>query len=112
MAGNIDLSKAIFGNVGSMMAMKVGPEDGEFLEKQFAPEFSAGDLVGLDKYKGIMTLSVDSQPTRPFSITPDNPYDPPINNQQKKEVIKQISALKRGTKRSLAEKEIFYRVGV
>ena len=33
LGGSVDLSKAIFGNVGSMMSLKVGPEDAEFLEK-------------------------------------------------------------------------------
>ena len=40
-----------FGNVGSMMCYKVGAEDAEKLEKEFAPNFSATDLVNMDKYK-------------------------------------------------------------
>lgn len=35
LGGSIDLSKAIFGNIGSMMALKVGPEDADFLENVF-----------------------------------------------------------------------------
>jgi hypothetical protein len=40
----MDLSKAIFGNVGNMLSYKVGANDAEFLEKEFAPEFSQQDL--------------------------------------------------------------------
>ena len=48
---NVNLKDAIFGNVGSMMSYKVGPEDAEFLAKQFNPAFSDMDLVNMDKYK-------------------------------------------------------------
>lgn len=34
-----------------MMAYKVGPEDAEFLAKQFSPAFSDMDLVNMDKFK-------------------------------------------------------------
>lgn len=109
----MDLSKAIFGNVGTIFSLKVGAPDAEFLEKEFTPEFSQADLINMDKFKGIMKLSVDSQQSRPFSFTPLNPFaDKPLNNHEKVAIIKQISALKRGTKRELADKEIYYRVGV
>ncbi|HNG96957.1 MAG TPA: TraM recognition domain-containing protein, partial [Candidatus Absconditabacterales bacterium] len=108
LGGQIDLSKAIFGNVGTMMAYKVGAPDAEFLEKEFAPEFNQLDLVNMDKFKGVMKLSVGSQPTRPFSISILNPYTPPLHSIEKKQLIKEISALKRGRKKDLVEKEIFY----
>jgi hypothetical protein len=49
----------------------------------------------MDKFKAIMKLSVDTQPTRPFSITPINPKTPVTNEKEKVAIIKQISALKR-----------------
>lgn len=48
---NVNLKDAIFGNVGSMMSYKVGPEDAEFMAKQFAPNFSEQDLINMDKFK-------------------------------------------------------------
>src|SRR4029079_4807095 len=36
---------AVFGNVGSMAVFRVGEEDGEYFEKQFAPVFSSLDFV-------------------------------------------------------------------
>ncbi len=111
--GNIDLSKPIFGNVGNQLYYKVWPEDAEFLEKNVSPEFNKNDLVSIDARKGVLTLSVNTQPTRPFSIEMHNPYaEPIINTPEKVAIIKQISALKRGTKRELVDKEIFYRVWV
>jgi predicted CoA-binding protein len=57
-----------------------------------------------------MKLSVDSMQTRPFTIIPVNPYTPALNNPDIVNTVKQISALKRGRKKELVEKEIFYRI--
>lgn len=107
----MDLSKAIFGNVGTMMAYKVWAPDAEFLEKEFWPEFNQLDLINMDKFKWVIKLSVGTQPTRPFSVNILNPYTPAIHTTEKKKLIKEISALKRGRKKELVEKEIFFRVG-
>lgn len=112
LGGSIDLTKAVFGNVGNMFIYKVWAPDAEFLEKEFSPEFSQNDLVNIDNGKGIFKMSIDNQATRPFSMTPIFPYTPVTNTEEKKNIIKQISALKWWTKRELAEKEIFYRVGI
>ena len=44
------------------------------MAKYYAPTFSEQDLINMDKFKAVMKLSVDNQPTTPFSITPVNPY--------------------------------------
>jgi hypothetical protein len=78
-----------------------------------SPEFNKNDMVNIDARKWVLTLSVSWQPTRPFSINMHNPYaEPIVNSPEKVWIIKQISALKRGTKRELVDKEVFYRVGV
>ena len=41
---------AVFGNVGSIIAFRVGPDDAEFLEKQFTPTFTKNDLINIDNY--------------------------------------------------------------
>lgn len=113
LGGNIDLSKPIFGNVGNQLYYKVWPEDAEFLEKNISPEFNKQDMVSIDARKWVLTLSVDGQPTRPFSINMHNPYaEPVVNSPEKVAIIKQISALKRWTKRELVDKEVYYRVWV
>ncbi|HSH31767.1 MAG TPA: type IV secretory system conjugative DNA transfer family protein, partial [Candidatus Saccharimonadales bacterium] len=38
---------AVFGNVGTVVSLRTGPEDADFLVKQFAPVFDAHDLVNL-----------------------------------------------------------------
>ena len=109
--GETDLTWAIFGNVWTIMSYKVWAKDAEYLEQEFAPEFSRQDLVNIDKFKAVMKLSIDTQPSRPFSINVLNPYVEEWKNDPKKcDIIKQISTLKYGRKRELVEKEIFYRV--
>jgi hypothetical protein len=44
------------------------------MSKYYAPTFSDQDLVNMDKFKAVMKLSVDNQPTIPFSVIPINPY--------------------------------------
>ncbi|MEI7477615.1 MAG: DUF87 domain-containing protein [bacterium] len=113
LGGGMDLSKAVFGNVGNMLAYKVGAQDAEFLEKEFSPEFSQQDLVNLDNFKSVFKMSVDNQATKPFSLDVNKYFlEPPLHTNEKIQVIKQISALKRGRKKDLVEKEIFFRVGV
>lgn len=110
---SVDLSKPIFGNVGNQLYYKVWPEDAEFLEKNVSPYFNQQDLVSIDNRKGVIKMSVNGEPTTAFSINMHNPYaETPINTPEKVAIIKQISALKRWTKRELVDKEVFYRVGV
>lgn len=107
-----DLKSSIFGNIGTMMAYKVGAPDAEKLEQEFSPEFSRSDLINMDKFKWIMKLSVDTQPSRPFSVSVQNPFEDDINTKEKVNILKEISRLRRWRKRDLVEKEIYYRVGV
>lgn len=106
-----DLKWAIFGNVGTIMSYKVWAKDAEYLEQEFAPEFSRSDLINMDRFKWVMKLSVDTQPTRPFSISVLNPYESKLNLPEKVKIIKEISRLKWWRKKDLVEKEIYYRVG-
>src|SRR5256712_4199145 len=61
------LRGAIIGNVGTLIAFRVGLTDAEVLEKEFYPEFTAGDFVNLPNYSLYLKLMVDGTVTRPFS---------------------------------------------
>lgn len=63
-----DIRDAVFGNVGSMAAFRVGPEDAEFLEKQFAPTFAARDLMNIENRNAYLRLLANGTPTKPFSM--------------------------------------------
>ncbi len=60
---------AIFGNVGTIISFRVGPQDAAFLEKEFEPVFDANDLINLDKYHIYIKLAVDGVTTPAFSAT-------------------------------------------
>ncbi len=72
-----DVRDAVFGNMGTITSFRVGPEDAEFLEKEFGPEFMATDLVNLPKYNIYVKLMIDGISGRPFSAETLPPLDPP-----------------------------------
>jgi type IV secretory pathway TraG/TraD family ATPase VirD4 len=108
---NVNLKDAIFGNVGSMMSYKLGPEDAEFVSKQFAPHFSEQDIINMDKFKWITKIAIDGQPSTPFSLTPINPYLE-VGNPKLARAYKEISRLKYWRDREFIEKEINFRIWV
>lgn len=109
----LDLSKAIFGNVGNRLVYKIWSWDAEQIEKEFAPDFSQTDLVNLDNFKSVFKMSINNQATKSFSLDVTKYWTMPYTNTPEKiAIMKQISALRRGRKKELVEKEIYYRVGV
>ena len=106
---NLNLKQAIFGNVGSVMSYKIWPEDWEFMSKYFAPTFSDQDLVNMDKFKWVIKVSVDNQPTIPFSFIPLNPYLETWDDNIAKAFV-ELSRLKYWRDRAFVSKEIEYRI--
>ena len=62
-----EIQAAVFGNVGTTVAFRVGPLDAELLEKMFMPQFTATDLVSLGIYQIYLTLMIDGVGSAPFS---------------------------------------------
>ncbi len=100
---------AVFGNVGSMVAMRVGAPDAEFLESEFEPVFDRNDLMNVEKFSGYAKIIIDNKPTKPFNIK--LPPPPEKSNPKQVDIIKQISRLKYGKERSLVEADIVRRFG-
>ncbi|MEK7565230.1 MAG: type IV secretion system DNA-binding domain-containing protein [Patescibacteria group bacterium] len=101
---------AIFGNVGTLISFRVGAEDAEYLEKEFAPEFVATDIVNLAKYNVYLKLMIDGASSRAFSATTLAPYPKPaVSNRD--EIIKH-SRETYGTPREDVENEIADWAGV
>ncbi len=61
------VTPAIFGNVGTIIAMRVGAADAEAMETEFMPTFTPEDLVNLAKFQIYLKLMVDGVATSPFS---------------------------------------------
>ena len=71
-----DIRDSIFGNVGNIVAFRVGNEDAEYLAKYFTPVFEANDLINIDNRNAYAKIMIDGQPTRPFNIKTIKPDDP------------------------------------
>jgi len=64
-----EVRNAVFGNVGTTIAFRVGPFDAETLETIFTPTFTKEDLVNLGFAQIYLTLSIDGVGSSPFSAT-------------------------------------------
>jgi hypothetical protein len=64
---------AVFGNVGNTAVFRVGPDDSEFLEHQFAPTFTKNDLLYIPNHHAYVRLLVRGVPSKPFDIATDAP---------------------------------------
>jgi len=62
-----EVRDAVFGNVGTMVTFRVGAYDAEVLEKEFAPTFTAVDLVNLGFTQIYLKLMIDGVSSPPFS---------------------------------------------
>ncbi|MBM3231174.1 ATP-binding protein [Candidatus Peregrinibacteria bacterium] len=113
LSGAVSLKGAVFGNVGTMMFYKIGPQDAEVCAKEMAPVFSEQDLVNIDAFKGAMKLSVDGQPSRPFSIEVPRPWLEKTypKDEQAAEAFKQLSRLTYGRQKEFVDREILRRIG-
>ncbi len=101
---------AVFGNVGTIVNFKVGAEDGEYLEKEYAPVLSQQDIINVANFKTYLKLNIDNTTSRPFSM--ETLYDPSIKNAKIAEIIKKYSRMKYGRKKAFVDAEIEARMGI
>ena len=93
---------AVFGNVGTMVAFRVGATDAEELEKEFAPVFVLEDLVNLGFAQIYLKLMIDGLSSQPFSAT----TLPPIPHPDVSYVNDIITASREQFSRPRAEVEV------
>ncbi len=72
-----EVRAAVFGNVGTMIVFRVGAYDAEILEKEFAPQFTAEDIVNLGFAQIYLKLMIDGIGSAPFSATTLGPIPQP-----------------------------------
>ena len=98
---------AVFGNVGSIVALRVGAPDAEFLVKQFVPVFNENDLVNIDNLNAYVKLLIRGATSKPFNIkiTRDfrNDYEWAIK-------LRELNRLKYGMDRMQIEAEVYKRL--
>jgi len=105
-----EVRDAVFGNIGTLIAFRVGAEDAEFLEKELSPEFLATDIVNLSKYNIYLKLMIDGLAGRPFSATTLPPFA--SEEETNKEKIINVSRERYSTPREVVEDKIARWAGV
>jgi len=98
---------AVFGNVGSMIAFRVGAQDAEVLEKQFEPTFTAHDLINIDNFNAYVKLLLAGQTATSFNITT---FPKPVSDMEQARALEEASAQKYGRDRHQVEEDILQRL--
>jgi len=70
-----EVRHAVLGNVGTLIAFRIGPEDARVLGREFEPTFVPSDLLTLANHDIYLKLMIDGTPSRPFSATTLHPRD-------------------------------------
>ena len=58
---------AVFGNVGTIVAFRLGADDAAHMGREFAPVFEPEDFLNLPLYHAYLRLAINGQMSRPFS---------------------------------------------
>jgi hypothetical protein len=101
-----EVRNAVFGNVGTIVAFRIGVEDADFISKQMAPIVNRHDLVNIEKYNAYIRMLVDNQPLRAFNM---HTFPPAVGSPQNIENIKEFSRFKYGVDQNKIESEILKR---
>ncbi|HEU5114158.1 MAG TPA: type IV secretory system conjugative DNA transfer family protein, partial [Candidatus Paceibacterota bacterium] len=99
-----EVRAAVFGNVGTMVVFRVGAYDADVLEKEFAPQFTAEDIVNLGQFQMYLRLMIDGVGSQPFSGKNLPPIAPPAVSFR--EQVVQSSRAQFGQLRSIVEEHV------
>lgn len=77
------VASAVFGNVGTIVAFRVGAGDAGALAKEFEPVFNANDLVNLDNYHIYLKMAIDARTAVPFSAVTLPPFSGKNDNRER-----------------------------
>jgi hypothetical protein len=106
-----EVKNAIFGNVGTLIAFRVGVTDANYLQHEFQPIFVEADLINVDRYNTYVKTIVSGEPVTPFSmdLTRDMSKEEQLKNPRVSELIRELSRLKYGRDMAVVEAEISQR---
>lgn len=106
-----DIRDSVFGNVGTIASFRVSVEDGEYLQKQYEPEFNSNDLINQENLNGIVKLMIDGVPTRPFNYIIKFPL-PGEENKEVGKAISDMSRLKHAKSREEVDKDLLEKMNI
>ncbi len=98
-----EVRAAVFGNVGTIIAFRVGAADASFMENEFMPRFTPEDLVNLKKFEIYLKLMIDGASSEPFSA---NTLAPIAENTGSMEKVIRVSRERYSTPRKVIEDRV------
>jgi len=106
-----EIKNAVFGNIGTLIAFRVGVTDASYLQHEFQPTFGEDDLLNIERFHAYVKTIVRNEPVPPFSmdLTKDMEVMKKLRNPKVAEMIKQLSQLRYGQAREIIEAEIAQR---
>ena len=105
-----EIRDAVFGNIGTTVAFRIGQNDVDVLSRYFQPLFDADDLLRIPNRNTIVRTLIGGVPTQAFSMATIAPLGSP--NKELGDALKQLSAAKYGRPRQVVDKEIMARMDV
>ncbi|MFA5736690.1 MAG: type IV secretory system conjugative DNA transfer family protein [Candidatus Paceibacterota bacterium] len=102
-----NIRESVFGNVGNLIAMRVGSPDAEILVKHFGPIFNERDLIGIENLNAYAKILINGQPTEPFNIKFKWAEG---GSTEVREQMKELSRLKYGNDLQEVENDIIKRL--
>jgi hypothetical protein len=64
-----EVKDAVFGNVGSMIAFRMGADDARGMQRYFEPQFEEYDLVHMNNRNVVINMTIAGEKTPAFSAT-------------------------------------------
>jgi hypothetical protein len=106
-----EIKNAVFGNIGTLIAFRVGVTDASYLQHEFQPVFGEDDLLNIERFHAYVKTIVHNEPVPPFSmdLTKNMEEMKKQRNPKVAEMIKQLSRLRYGRAREIVEAEIAQR---
>ncbi|MCJ7804989.1 TraM recognition domain-containing protein [Patescibacteria group bacterium] len=106
-----EIKNAVFGNIGTILAFRVGVTDANYLQREFQPTFKGDDLLNIERFHVYAKTIVQNEPVPAFSmdVIKDMDQMKKTANPRVAEMIKELSRLKFGVDREIIETEITQR---
>ncbi|MDE2021889.1 MAG: ATP-binding protein [Patescibacteria group bacterium] len=99
------IKHAVFGNVGTIVAFRVGNFDANILGDEMRPDFDSTALEHLDNYHVALKLLIDGKRSKAFSAITAPPV-PKRGDEAERETILRISRERYGTPRDIVEEKL------
>lgn len=98
--GDTSIRDSVFGNVGTFIAFRIGPEDAEYVVKQFEPVFNQHDLINIPKFSAYIKMIIDNTTVPAFNIST---LKEPVGEEINREKIIALSKLHYGRPKKIIE---------